>query len=49
MRAGSSVLAGFLGKFIGTAEGVTIGVVALDMRSTSWEVRLSIEDVHRAA
>jgi transcriptional antiterminator NusG len=40
---------GFLGKFIGTAEGGTVGVIALDMRSTSCEVRLPIEDVHRAA
>ncbi|MBB2965179.1 transcription termination/antitermination protein NusG [Methylobacterium sp. R2-1] len=49
VRAGSGVFSGFLGKFIGHAEGGTVGLISLEMRSTTCEVRLPIEDVHRAA
>ncbi|KQO95581.1 hypothetical protein ASF33_09880 [Methylobacterium sp. Leaf92] len=49
VRAGSGIFAGFLGKFICHAEGGTVGLISLEMRSTTCEVRLPIEDVHRAA
>jgi transcriptional antiterminator NusG len=49
VRAGSGMFSGFLGQFIGTDEGGTVGVLSLEMMGSRCDIRLPIEDVHRAA
>lgn len=48
-RACSHILASWLSKFIGRAEGSTVGVRWLGMPSGTCGVRLPIENMHRAA
>lgn len=49
VRAGSGVFSGFAGKFVGTAEGGAVGIISLEVMGSMCDVRLPIEDVHRAA
>ncbi|WP_264045571.1 hypothetical protein [Methylobacterium flocculans] len=49
VRAGSGVFTGFAGRFVGTTEGGTVGVISLTVMGSSCNVSLPIEDVHRAA
>ncbi|MCJ2039843.1 hypothetical protein MKK55_12965 [Methylobacterium sp. J-059] len=49
VRATSGPFAGFIGQFVSSADGGTVGVISLTVMGSACDIRLPIEDVERAA